>query len=389
MIEEASWLFGGIIAGAISGIMPGIHANTVAVVAAYFQSGNSTGLAIFIVAMGITHSFVDAIPSIFLGAPTEEESLAILPGHELLLKGKGLEAVQITIAGGLATTLFAIPLLLPLFSLASKYSGFLPAILPAIIALTVILMVAGEKDKAAAMALGIISGILGVMVLGSSIKEPVLSLVSGFFALPGLILALRGKNKIPQQQQKIEGEFSVSSGFPSAVTSGVLALLPAIGPSQAATIVNTIAGKLSREQYLFFSGGINTGNLLFGLLMLFSTGKTRTGMAVALQNIVEMDLGMLLLLLGAALASAGIAALLTIFLAKKCIKLLQIIDYRIVSAITIIFLLGLVAFVCGPIGLLVMLIACSGALAGIFSKVKRSHCMAFLLLPTFLFYLGL
>ena len=42
-------------------------------------------LIIFIVAMSITQSFVDFIPSIYLGAPDEDTVLSTMPGHNLFL----------------------------------------------------------------------------------------------------------------------------------------------------------------------------------------------------------------------------------------------------------------------------------------------------------------
>jgi len=58
-------------------------------------------LGVFIIAMAITHTFLDVLPAIFLGAPDSDTALGVLPGHKLLLEGKGLIAVKLTVAGGL------------------------------------------------------------------------------------------------------------------------------------------------------------------------------------------------------------------------------------------------------------------------------------------------
>ena len=49
--------------------------------------------------MAITHTFIDFIPSIFLGAPDEDSVLSILPGHKLLLKGYAYTGIILTLYG--------------------------------------------------------------------------------------------------------------------------------------------------------------------------------------------------------------------------------------------------------------------------------------------------
>ena len=56
-------------------------------------------LAVFIISLAITHTFLDAIPSIYLGAPTEAQALNVLPGHRLLMKGLGHNAIMYTVIG--------------------------------------------------------------------------------------------------------------------------------------------------------------------------------------------------------------------------------------------------------------------------------------------------
>src|SRR3989304_1437469 len=94
----------GVIAGTFTGLFPGIHINLIAALllsslSALSKYFSPLQLIIFIVAMSITHTFIDFIPSIFLGAPEEDTFLSILPGHQLLREGKGYEAVILTLYG--------------------------------------------------------------------------------------------------------------------------------------------------------------------------------------------------------------------------------------------------------------------------------------------------
>lgn len=83
----------GVILGTISGIIPGVHANTLAGALLGLQVVLLTllgplALAGTMFAALITHTFVDAIPSTFLGVPDADTSLSVLPAHALCLGGR-------------------------------------------------------------------------------------------------------------------------------------------------------------------------------------------------------------------------------------------------------------------------------------------------------------
>ncbi len=88
----------GIAFGLIAGLVPGVHINLISslvlagsgFILDYFAAKE---LAVFIVAMGITHAFVEVVPSIFLGAPDDTTALVMLPGHKMLHEGLGYDAV--------------------------------------------------------------------------------------------------------------------------------------------------------------------------------------------------------------------------------------------------------------------------------------------------------
>ena len=103
--------FAGSCMGAFSGIVPGIHVNTLASVllAAYpaIESvlepaagayGASVAVCCCIMSASVVHSFLDFVPSVFIGAPDSEDCISVLPGHRLLLQGRGMEAVRAALA---------------------------------------------------------------------------------------------------------------------------------------------------------------------------------------------------------------------------------------------------------------------------------------------------
>ena len=115
----------GVGAGTVTGLIPGVHPNTLAV----FLLGASSGMAavfslqgvmVFLVTMAISHSFLSFIPSVFIGAPEGATALSVLPGHRLLLEGSGYEAVYLTVIGGLGVIVLSV-LLLPVLMLVLQH----------------------------------------------------------------------------------------------------------------------------------------------------------------------------------------------------------------------------------------------------------------------------
>ena len=391
MIEEFSWLLLGVAAGTFTGLAPGIHANTIAFIAMVSPVEKNLGFAIFVVSMSITHSFMDAIPNILLGAPSSGEMfLSILPGHRMLLQGRALEAIRFTVFGGLASGIFGVALLPIFYSFAENYGNILPVIIPAVLAGTLLLMVLSEKNKLMALAVTALAGIIGVFVLGSGIKNGIFVLVMGFYAFPSLLVQALSKEKgIPAQEKKPGEKGSVFHGLVSAVASGIVSVFPGIGPSAAAFVVKTFTKKMKETEYLTIIGGINTGNLLFSIAMLYSLGKTRTGMAVALKDISPISFESTAVFLAAAVASIGIAALLTEMIAWESVKFMEKIDYGKVSLIVMGFLALLLTLFSGIEGLAAAAIASLLAGAALASKVKRSTLMAFLIFPAMFYYIGI
>ncbi len=121
----------GTAAGVATGITPGLHVNTVAALAMALQGGlvsmatylfawaspSIDDLLLVVAAMVIgnvvAHTFLDYIPSIFLGAPEAETALSVLPGHRMLLQGRGFEAIRLSAKGSMTSALLSLALILP------------------------------------------------------------------------------------------------------------------------------------------------------------------------------------------------------------------------------------------------------------------------------------
>jgi len=182
----------GILAGVITGLTPGLHINLVAVIllsssAFLLRFFSPLVLAGFIIAMSITHTFTDFIASIYLGAPDDDTALAVLPGHVLLLEGKGYEAVKLTVVGSLLCllgTVALVPFLIVavpfIFEALRPYIGYLLIGIASF-------MILHEKNlsgKFWALMVFLLSGVLGLLTFSlPQIKDPLFPLFSGLFGI--------------------------------------------------------------------------------------------------------------------------------------------------------------------------------------------------------------
>ena len=196
----------GVFFGVICGLTPGIHINLVSIILfsiSSFLLGITSPiiLMVFIVSMSISQCFLDFIPSIFLGAPDENTALSILPGHKLLLEGKGYGAIKLTAIGGLFGLLIAIALTPFLIFVVPIIYPSITKIMPLLLILISLSLIMSEEKIFPAIFIFIISGILGFIVLNFGIvNEPLLPLFTGLFGTSLLTISIFEKVKIPEQK---------------------------------------------------------------------------------------------------------------------------------------------------------------------------------------------
>ena len=86
LAEIILFLFFGVLAGTFTGLIPGIHINLIgglliSLPVSIFYQVDPLYIVVFIAAMAISHTFIDFIPSVFLGCPDTDTELSVLPGH--------------------------------------------------------------------------------------------------------------------------------------------------------------------------------------------------------------------------------------------------------------------------------------------------------------------
>ncbi len=400
LIEILIALIAGILIGTFTGLAPGIHINLVAffILNLGIFSGNASialTLVVFIVAMSITHTFIDFIPSIFLGAPDEDSVLSVLPGHEMLIKGKAYEAVILTLYG-CSAGIFLILLFSPLFILflPTIYNGA-RTIMPIILLVTLFFLFYFEKSSRPwAILIFLLAGFLGIANQNLNLKDPLLPMLTGLFGTSSLITSIKKKQKLPEQKVtsfknvKIKKRSVARAIFASLIASPLCSFLPALGSGQAAVIGSEVTGDLNKKEFLILLGSINTVVMGLSFVTLYSIEKSRTGSAVAISKLLETFSFNYLLIILATIFISGIAAFfLTIFLAKFFSKIISKINYSKLSLCILIFLCLVVLFFSGILGFLVLIISTFLGLTCISLGIRRTHLMGCLLVPTILYYL--
>lgn len=386
----------GIAFGTLTGLIPGIHINLVGIflltlTATALSEIPAIYLAVFITSMAITHTFIDFIPSIFLGCPDGDTELSILPGHELLKSGHGYQAIILTTYGSLAAIIILILIAFPAGILIDKTFNLIKTLTPYLLIIISIILISFEKHKLTALKVFILTGILGYLVLSipeETLNQPLLPLLSGLFGSSMLLMSIKNKTQIPEQKISKPKSRLLRPLLGSVIASPLCSFLPGLGSGQAAIIGQTISKSKDQKSFLILLGATNTLVMGFSFITLFLLGKTRTGAAVAISELIpNFQINVLILILLIVLISGIISFFLTKHLAKFFSKNINKINYTKLSITTLTILAIIITTVSRLSGLLVFIVATLTGIYCINQKVRRTQMMGCLLIPVILFYL--
>jgi len=387
----------GVLLGVIAGVLPGIHPNTLIppLLAASAFLGPLPAALVLVIA-GVINLFINFIPSVLLGAPEETTALSVLPGHKLLLEGRGHEAVKLMVIGALGATVMAI-LLLPIFSavVPPLYSATRPHLWWLLSAILAYMVLSERKPPLIFFALltVVLSGMLGMLVLDNFSDGMLFPLLSGLFGLPMLLLSAQRGVTLPERVSFDEEPLSkgfVLSGIAIGTVAGVLAgLLPGVGTSQAAVLAQATLedSKEATRRFLIALGGVNAADVMFSFFALWLIGNPRSGLAVAVGQILAATQQNFLIIISAVLFAAGLGAYLTLRLSRKAVFWLRRFDYPRMCLYTAAFVSGLVLLITGPLGFAILVVSTAVGMVPNLTNVRRSLAMACLIVPTIIYFL--
>ncbi|MDY6762001.1 MAG: tripartite tricarboxylate transporter permease [Candidatus Nanohaloarchaea archaeon] len=394
MLQIFVALAAGLAAGVATGLLPGLHPNSVIflLLPVYFQVQPAPMVFVaFATGMSTVHTFVSFIPSVFVGAPEGDTALSALPGHRLLHDGRGREAVGLTVAGGLLAAGIAAASLPVLFAVVPPvYAAVAPHMHVFLLAVLGYLVLT-ERRPVAAAGIVLLAGVLGLMVLTSPLANTqyvLFPLFAGMFGLSIILESLGAGMGTPPQGRSLPPRLrDAASGGVKGVAAGVIAgFLPGIGSSQSILLVQR-AEEPGAEEFLAALGGVTTTDLFFSLAALYLIGNPRSGAAVAMQQVLPaVRLPVIGQVLGMSMVGVGAGALVTLQISSRVSAALSRVNYRYLLTGTAVFVAAGSGVLNGWFGLLVLVTATA---LGVFTArigVRRSTCMAVLIVPTVFHY---
>ena len=390
MIEALTAVILGTLLGVFTGLIPGIHPNTVvfASLPFYFSSGLEFEVYMALIAgMGVSHSIHSFIPAFFLTAPEGESLLASIPGVEMASNGKGREAFALTVGGGLAAAL-AFVLAAPVLALVLPVVyPFLDSVMFFVLAFFLFYIIADAKSPFNALAVALLSGLLGLSVLNSGIEAKfiLLPIFGGLFAAPSLIYTALKRRELGEQEEGFEASIKPEDGA-AGLSAGLLAgVVPGIGPAVSTSFVSPVMER-SRKRFVASLGGVNTADILASFIALYLIGKPRTGSTVALQSIQSVRWPHILFLIGASMFATGLASVIAFRSADLFLEMRQKINVNVLVGAGLSSVLGVTWVFTGFYGLLVLFTASAIGSLSLITE-ERAAAMTVLIVPAMSFFI--
>jgi len=435
----------GTLFGVFTGLIPGLHVNNVAILllsvspliveslegALHLDEGVVLLMvSSSIVATSMTHTFLDFIPSTFLGAPEPETALSVLPAHGMLLEGRGYRAIFLSAAGSFGAVMFGCLLLVPfrlminepvnLYQILKEYMVW---VLMGVVVLMLVTETAEipyrrEKDEngravwrkgllsrtmgvAAAFLLFLLSGCLGAAALNMPVSSPfglpataLFPLLSGLFGTSTLLESLRGGASVPEQHREQVSLDPGEAGGAIAMGStagSLVGFLPGMSGG-VATVIAMMCKKEPKPSFVILTlSAINTANSFFVLSALFLILRPRSGAAIVVNELIDAvewngiipPPDLVLLLISVLIASCA-GFFLTTFLGGRFANLIPRIPYdKLVIGIIGLIVVMVFAFT-GLLGLLMLSVSTAVGMIAPNIGIRRSHAMGVLLLPVIL-----
>ncbi len=389
-----AFVAGGAALGTVSGLTPGLHANNFALLLASVAPaipGPPRFVGAAMLAAGVVHTFLDVVPALALGVPDAAMAASALPGHRLVLAGRGREALRLSALGSGAAVALAVPLSVPVTRLMTAVYPVVDAHLALVLVALAALLVLTESGPLArvggVLALALSAG-LGVVALPLSPDAPLdaggmlAPLFGGLFGAPLLLDAARGGGVPDQDDAALAlGGRSLGVAAASGTLSGaVVAYVPGVSSAVAAVLALLAAPVPEGSRgFLVVTSGVNTANTVFALFALVALGTPRTGVLVAVDD-AGVPLALPLLLASVALASV-VGFLLVPPVGDRYLRLAGRVDYRRLSGVVLAGLAGVAFLFAGLLGVAAFVAAGVVGMVPPRFGARRVHLMGVLMGP--------
>ena len=408
----------GAAAGTFSGLVPGIHVNTLAMLLLLASPFLLDALSVFVPAgygplllscavmsAAVVHSSIDFVPSAFIGIPDADTVLNVLPAHRMILDGEGMAAVRCAAIGSLTGAIVSLLLAVPMYIVLTNGLGdYLDSITVGALIIVLALMILDENPgrRIYAIVIMALSASAGLLVMTETLPmasvfdlepETMFPLLTGLFGIPSLLTADRNSG-IPPQKDDERFPVSPIHGIKGVVTGSITGWFPGITSTAGATIAGHIFSTGGTRGFISMVSSIGTASTMFAFITLCINGKERSGtMSVIGSLLQDADLGLggdVFISMMAAMAIASVLAyMLTIWSGKAMCELLRRLDMVVFNRMILIAMVILTFLFCGYWGLVVLMVCTLIGLLPMLLGTRRIHLTGCLIVPVLLFKLGL
>jgi putative membrane protein len=373
----------GALIGTFTGLVPGVHVNTLAamLLAAYPSIETAVsgiapeGYAAVLVSCCImsasaVHSFVDFVPSAFIGAPDPEDALTVLPAHRLLMEGRGMDAVRAAAIGSAVGAAAALALAIPMQWLLLQGLGpVLDTVTFGVLCVTLAVIVLTSRRPLVTMLLALVAGVLGYFVMNEDIPctgilgegTLLFPLLTGLFGIPPLLEIQKGA-RIPEQRDSGEDPVGPVPGLKGVLTGCLAGWFPGITATAGASLASAFSGEKDPARFISMTASIGTVTSVFSIVTLSVSGSGRSGTALAVKEIIGDSLdgfcseAFILILFSIAIASA-LGYAITIQSGKVMAGVSSSVPAEILADAVLVLMVILVLLLTGPWGLIVLAIS--------------------------------
>ena len=404
--------------GMFSGLVPGIHVNTLAslilisypIIGSFISMFTDASyipvmLSACIVSASVVHSFVNYVPSVFTGVPDQDTVMSVLPGHRLLLKGKGMAAVRASAIGSLIGAMSAVAIAVPLqYLMVNGLGDILQRMTILILMIAVTALVIGErslKDRCFALILIILSGVMGCVCMFMPVPyegllfrgDLLFPLLTGLFGIP-MLISSAGNVEIPAQTDDERYPVTPASGLKGVLTGSVVGWFPGITATAGAAFTRIFVKEDREERFIALVSSIGTASAVFALITLSVNGKGRSGTMLVVREILGDSISgvgnwiFLLMLLSVAIASV-IGYWATIRSGTAMSRFISKVDIRKMNAAIVILIVVLVTLMTGVWGIAILLVSSIVGLIPLSAGIGRVHLSGCLLIPVILLQFNL
>lgn len=392
--EILFFIFLGFIIGAITGLIPGLHPNTIYMfllsLIPLMSNLDPYNIFAFAVSLAVTNTFIDFIPSLIFGAPEEGSELSVLPGHKMVLKGRGHHALYMTVLGGFFSSVIILLFVPAMIIVIPALIEILRSYIHILLIIVLLWMVISDRGFNRFWGLFVFfsSGVFGIILLNSVYSDiSIFPALSGMFGISALITSSFSKGDIPKQKKCMGIKVSRKGVITGLVSGFLVGLLPGIGSSQAG-VISAQTLKSGMKDFITAVGGINTANIIFTLIVLYSAEKTRSGLVVFVSQILDVNVNMLMIMVPVVLITSSLCLFIAPRLGWLFLSRISSVNYGLVVKIVMCAIISMVYILSGPIGLIICIV---GTFIGIFCitmNIRRSYMMGFFMLTTILYFAG-